>query len=172
MNRNKIYIERDLHLSAHVYLKASVPEASWLKPSAFAYCWQDFFLSNRRLPFFDKKFSCQWKQHAFGSRCTDGKSSCPSMNLVIFYLIFCFFGITDRKNTCQQYKRPTISFYFLWLLTDVSPVRWDANAMVDRHLVCQWTKPSLLAITDRRFVCQTYKHVCLTNVLSVIGRLF
>ena len=31
------FVLRYLHLSAHVYLKASVPEASCLKPSAFAY---------------------------------------------------------------------------------------------------------------------------------------
>jgi len=142
-----------LNLSAHVYLKASVPEASCLKPSAFAYCWQDFFLSVRRSPFIDTKFSCQWKQNSFGRRCTDWKSSCQSMNLVIFLRIFVFSVSLTRKVLLSNRKpQPPTSIF--WSLTR----RFPFSGKKSMIFIGAWQEIFLSAIDfwaiDRKCSCQ------------------
>ena len=113
------------------------------------------------LKFIDWQMKCL-SVHAKSSRRSSHWQNgvCQSMNLVIFSQIFWFFGITDRRNVCQQHTH-SIRHFGSWQTFRLSVNEFKIR---DRHFVCQWTK----FIAWQTFCLSVNEIHCLTDILSIV----
>ena len=137
-------------------------EASVLKPYA---------LSLLLLPSADRCFTCQWSQvkllcitdRYFTCQCmknwkkifnADRSFTCQAMKFYFFSGKSLFFDTTDKWNTCQQLKAPTIycRFFYSWQVFFLSVHEFSLLfGKPDKHFACQLI---FLWLVDKQKACQ------------------